>query len=233
MPRPFFSYYGSKWRLAPKYPSPKHSSIVEPFAGSAGYSLRFPYLKVELYDLDPTVCGVWDYLIKAKKTEILKLPDIKPSESTEFLKIPQEARDLIGFWLNKGSAYPKNKPSKWMISSTRKRETRYWGQYIRERIANQLEHIRHWSIEQKSFLDIELNKNTTWFIDPPYTEKGHCYRCGSSEIDYLKLAQWCKSRNGQVIVCEQARATWLPFQPLALARTAKKGRFSKEVVWCN
>ena len=34
--KPFFTYYGGKYRAAPKYPEPVHGSIVEPFAGSAG-----------------------------------------------------------------------------------------------------------------------------------------------------------------------------------------------------
>jgi site-specific DNA-adenine methylase len=39
--RPFFPYYGSKWRAARAYPPPLHRQIVEPFAGSAGYALRY------------------------------------------------------------------------------------------------------------------------------------------------------------------------------------------------
>ena len=40
--RPFFGFYGGKWRDAPKhYPFPEHDTIVEPFAGSAGYSVRY------------------------------------------------------------------------------------------------------------------------------------------------------------------------------------------------
>jgi hypothetical protein len=38
--RPFFSFFGSKWRVAPHYPAPERDLIIEPFAGSAGYSLR-------------------------------------------------------------------------------------------------------------------------------------------------------------------------------------------------
>ena len=34
----FFSFFGSKVALAKNYPQPKYDAIVEPFAGSAGYS---------------------------------------------------------------------------------------------------------------------------------------------------------------------------------------------------
>jgi hypothetical protein len=37
--RPLFGLYGAKWRLAGRLPSPEHDDVVEPFAGSAGYSL--------------------------------------------------------------------------------------------------------------------------------------------------------------------------------------------------
>jgi hypothetical protein len=33
--RPFWRYYGGKWRAAPRYPRPTHDTIIEPFAGAA------------------------------------------------------------------------------------------------------------------------------------------------------------------------------------------------------
>ena len=41
MIRPFWKFYGGKWRAAPRYPRPLYSTIVEPFAGAAGYSTRY------------------------------------------------------------------------------------------------------------------------------------------------------------------------------------------------
>ncbi len=58
--RPFFGYYGGKWRDAIKhYPEPQHDTIVEPFAGSAGYSLRYANRKVILCEIDPVLASVW------------------------------------------------------------------------------------------------------------------------------------------------------------------------------
>ena len=34
--KPFFTFYGSKWRVAPIYDSPMCEAIVEPFSGAAG-----------------------------------------------------------------------------------------------------------------------------------------------------------------------------------------------------
>lgn len=38
--KPFFTFYGGKWRAAPHYAPPEFATIVEPFAGAAGYSVR-------------------------------------------------------------------------------------------------------------------------------------------------------------------------------------------------
>ena len=49
----FFSYFGGKWRAAPHYPAPTEPHIIEPFAGAAGYAMRYPERKVTLIDADP------------------------------------------------------------------------------------------------------------------------------------------------------------------------------------
>jgi site-specific DNA-adenine methylase len=119
MLRPFFSYYGSKWRDSPRlYPKPLYKTIIEPFAGSAGYSLRYPEHDVLLVDADPVIAGVWKYLIAADESEILGLPDVKEGQRVSDLDIPEQAKWLIGFWLNHGSAAPAQQPSAWMRKGT-------------------------------------------------------------------------------------------------------------------
>ena len=34
------------------------------------------------------------------------------------------------------------------------------------------------------------------------------------KIDFEKLAAWCKEREGQIIVCENTKADWLPFKAM-------------------
>ncbi len=36
-----FSYYGSKSKIIKYYSTPKHDTIIEPFAGSAQYSFHY------------------------------------------------------------------------------------------------------------------------------------------------------------------------------------------------
>jgi site-specific DNA-adenine methylase len=107
----------------------------------------------------------------------------------------------------------------------------FWGKAIRKRIALQLKHIRHWKIEQKSYEEVE-NREATWFIDPPYYKSGNYYRY--NQVDYEYLAQWCQGRKGQVIVCEQAGADWLPFMSFRTIKTTegKHGKAKgRELVW--
>lgn len=234
--RPFFSYYGGKYRAAPKYPKPEHSTIVEPFAGSAGYAMRYPDRDVWLYDVNEKVIGTWQYLIKVSPEEILSLPDLDSDQTVHDLPLHQEARWLIGWWLNKGMTAPCNRPSQWMRNPLPGRAETYWGPGARQRIARQLDRIRHWNAEVASYAEIP-DRSATWFIDPPYVgAPGRRYTFGNKTIDYADLADWCRSRSGQVMVCENDGADWLPFRHFMAAKaTAGKGRtgVSVEVIWTN
>lgn len=226
--RPFFSFYGGKWRDTPRnYPAPDHDTIIEPFAGSAGYSVRHHAKNVILCDLDPVIAGVWEYLISVTPDEILSLPDLDDDQSVDDLVVPQEARWLIGFWLNSGSAVPTKRPSAWMRAG--KHDTSFWGDAIRNRIASQVEGIRHWQIIHGSYQTLE-NQQATWFIDPPYQEAGKHYKFSSKGIDYDHLGLWCSGRSGQVIVCEAGGADWLDFDDLGEIKTTRTGVRKREAV---
>lgn len=231
--RPFFSYYGGKWRATPYYPKPEFRKIIEPFAGSAGYSVRYPDRKVFLADINPIVVEVWRYLITVKESEIRKLP--VTITDTDTLNICQEAKWLIGFWLNRGSVAPRARPSTWMKSGVRPNSD--WGEAIRERIASQVQFIRHWKVARRSYQNISPDKKATWFVDPPYeSAPGRVYTF--DRIDYDHLATWCRQLSGQVIVCERTGANWLPFRELGSfkslnTRTTSVDRYSKESIWTN
>lgn len=229
--RPFFSYYGGKWRDTPRnYPPPKYDTIIEPFAGSAGYALRYPNKKVVLCELDPIVYGVWDYLTSVSEKEIRAIPDVPLDGSVDDLKVCQEAKWLVGFWLNRGTTSPRRTPSKWMRD--RVRIGSFWGERVRETIASQLKYIDHWDVYPVSYDKCPVWRKSTWFIDPPYYSAGQHYRFGSDQIDYHHLSEWCQKRRGQVIVCENKGATWLTgFTPVGDVKTTRRGHRSNEVVW--
>ena len=228
--RPFFGYYGGKWRDALKnYPQPRFNTIVEPFAGSAGYALRYPHLKVILCELDPILFGVWKYLIRVKPREILAIPDLALDGSVDDLHICEEAKWLVGFWLNRGVSRPRKRPSRWMRDKIRPGS--FWGDRVRHTIASQVKAIRHWRVYYRSYENCPTTTAATWFIDPPYQKAGRHYAHGAEAVNYGHLADWCRSRKGQVIVCENHGAKWLPFKTVGAMKTTRARRLSKEVSW--
>ena len=219
---PFFSYFGSKFRLAKLYSPPKYNTIIEPFAGSAGYSLLYPDSNVYLYETYEPVAAVWDYLIHVSEKELLSLP-LGPFDKyhpVDDEKIPEAAKILLGFWLTESQTYASRYPQS-------KSRGGNWTERKRKLLAEQVQYIRHWKIKNKSFDEID-NKQATWFVDPPYQEAGKRYR--HNKIDFDFLGQWCKKRIGHVIVCEQYGADWMNFKPLSEVKNASN-KIYKEVVW--
>lgn len=227
---PFFTYYGGKWRIAKRYPSPIEKLIIEPFAGSAGYSVKWKHPNVHLFDVNERVIGTWQYLIKAKESDIQKLPTTVTH--VDDLRVCQEEKWLIGFWLNKGCVEPMKSPSAWMRSGIRPNSM--WGEAIKNRIKRQLHSIRGWKATLGSFNEIPVSFKATWFVDPPYEAQGGLYTYNN--IDYGKLSEWCLSLKGQTIVCESKGATWLPFKDFHIAKGLEGPRGRKrihEVIWIN
>lgn len=239
--RPFFPFYGGKWRAAKLYPPPiAGRPVIEPFAGSAGYSVYHGVPRAVLVDRDPAVVGVWRYLIGASVADIEALPDIMPGQAVGELAVCEEARWLIGFWINPGSEAPRLTPSKWMRDHlagvkfpSGPCNPMFWGERVRRRLAAQVPLIRRWKIIEGDY-SAAPDVLGTWFVDPPYdSPAGRRYR--HHEVDRRALAKWSRARRGSRIVCESAGATWLPFKPLATVRTAGTGRLRSgtlaEVVW--
>lgn len=56
-------------------------------------------------------------------------------------------------------------------------------------------------------------------------------KVNNKHLDYPSLAEWCESRKGQTIVCENTKADWLPFIPLKEMHGQKYK--TTEAVWYN
>ncbi len=221
-----FYYLGRKKRLANKYPEPSAESdtIVEPFAGSAAYSLHGERWRknVIVNDMDPDVFDVWNYLKAASMTNILDLPDMSKGESISAHTLLASAeRWLISYHINPGTSTYHN-------VCTTFGET-VWNRAKRD-IALNLHKIKHWTILNQEYHTIE-NRNATWFVDPPYHSSGLFYRTNTLAYRYDKLAEWSLEREGSLIVCEQEGASWLPFSPLCPNRCARGGKTKDEVVF--
>jgi hypothetical protein len=223
--RPLVLFYGAKWTLARKYGAPEHEHVCEPFGGFAGYSCYWEPRKVTLIERDPVIFGVWDFLKGSSPEDIMRLPTEIESLDELPSSLCQEARDLIGFWFNRGSTRPSQRRANWARPGWRYLS---WGQQIRWRIANQVARIKHWSIIHGSWENAPDIRDTHWFVDPPYLSTGDAYTY--NHIDRTQLAAWCRSRRGGYVqVCEADGATWLPFRPFAIVRTPRG--FSAEAIF--
>lgn len=217
-----FSYYGSKSKIVDLYPRPKYGKIIEPFAGSARYSLKYFDREILLVDKYPVIVDLWNYLKQASENDILSLPDVNAGDDIREMNLDPGARLLIGFCINGGSTEPKS-----IGTDNINRNFNSWNR-DKKRIAKELYKIRHWEIRLGSYEDLE-NELATWFIDPPYQVGGELYKV--SGIDYSHLAKWSRSRLGHVIVCENTAADWLPFYPMR--ELHGQARKTVEAIWSN
>lgn len=224
-----FSYYGSKSKIIGLYPAPANDSIIEPFAGSARYSLAYWERDVTLYDTSDYVVDVWHYLQNASPADVLALPDVPSKVSLRTIEdLTHAERWLIGFHLCRGKAKPRHTghgQNSWARDKVR--------------IAADLHKIRHWKIIKGDYRRAR-NRAATWFIDPPYklvnARPGNSDAYPERDIDYGHLAAFCRSRRGQVIVCEGEGADWLPFRELAVVSANTNATSTKkntELIWTN
>lgn len=198
------SYYGSKSKLVNLYPEPIHDKIIEPFAGSARYSLKYWDKDILLIDKYEPIIKMWHWLQQATEKDLDNLPILKHGESLSDFRISEGERLFLSFIVSHGVSSPRNTVTKRAAPN------------IKHKIQTTkdiLHKIKHWDIRLGDYTDIE-NQDASWFIDPPYFKGGEHYPKGSKYIDYKELANWCKSRQGQVIVCENDNANWLPFTNL-------------------
>jgi hypothetical protein len=192
--------------------------------------LRYPDRRVLLIERSEQIAEIWRYLTRVKAAEVLALPLMTPGQNVDSLAIAEEARWLIGMWVNPGSAQPKKTLVSWGTGDNCTRSWRLWGAGARARIAEQLPAIRHWLIHHGNHTDAP-DIEGTWFVDPPYQTMGRHYPHGSRGIDYAALGSWCRARRGQVIVCENTGAEWLPFEHFINAKGTRGA--SREAIWLN
>lgn len=215
--KPFINYYGSKYGVANHYPAPLYPVIVEPFAGSAGYSLHYHTKQVKLYEKYDVLVQIWNYLINASPYEIMRLPLTWPR--VDMLQLPEAVKNFLGFncSISQANLYQ-------VISNYgEKNRADIWGARKRQIVAEQVSLIKHWTCERVVQYWEAPDIEATWFIDPPYADTNTAptlaYRSmikkknrSDPKIDYAFLANWCRSRKGQVIICDTNNSDWFDFR---------------------
>ena len=160
-------YFGGKYAAAPKYAPPRHGTIVEPFAGAAGYSCYWlsknPTTKAVLVERDPRIVDAWRRILAATPNEILAWPT--PT-------IPGRSSDII--ITGTAGAGPLRAESHVITTRiiAKFHASRSRIAWLRGTIGDRIEVVEG---DYRDAPDIEAS----WFIDPPYQHQGHQYNLGA------------------------------------------------------
>lgn len=221
-----WSYYGAKTNIVDLYPPPKYGTVIEPFAGSARYALKYWDREVILIDKYAALIGIWKWLQECSEKDILSLPRPGRGDDLRNYKFDnQEQLDFMGFLVGCGAERPRFTPTE--------RKTVHRPNHVNynlQRIAKNLFKIRNWTITLGDYYDAP-DLTATWFIDPPYQFGGQAYVMSSKKIDFPALSDWSQSRQGQVIVCENTKADWMAFKPIKEQRGSQFT--TTEAMWTN
>lgn len=226
-----WQYFGTKQRIAKFYPKPLYPTIIEPFAGAAGYSLRHWKHRVILIDKNPWIIQMWRWLQTRQEKDLLGLPiyDLKAGQRLDSLAWPDKTSlTFIESVIFDGAAHATHfVPPSYQEDRRRNRLIR-----MVKRMSSDLHKIRHWELVLGEYQSL-ANMEATWFIDPPYQIGGENYKWGNGKMDYTELAGYCRSRHGQVIVCESHKASWLPFKVIPNAKMNNRFKSTQEALWSN
>ena len=236
---PLFKWFGSKWQNSRYYPSPHASKIIEPFAGGAGYSLRFAHCDVKLAETDPHISELWAWLIKdATDESVLEIPtDIPVGLDIRMIPMSKGQQLLLKNWQR-----TNNVGDCWTISPWGNMPGQ-WTENTRRRVSTDVRCVKHWELHPDGFELLESplrdDSEITWFIDPVYMFN-YKYRM-KTEFDYERLSNAVCKLKGQAIVCEavcpktNAVPSYLPFtffrNSVTSRRTEGANTHSKELMY--
>lgn len=230
-----FYYYGGKARIAGRYPAPEYPTVIEPFAGAAGYSMHHlrkgNIERAILIEKDPRVVELWQRLLSMTPEEVLAIP------------IPDVGSETSDFF------YMTTATSNGVAVSRRMTVTKRMPELVemmRRRVAGLLPFVQgRVEVIHGDYRQVDAEE-ATWFIDPPYQPHidkatsantrcaqglGYAKGCDASCLDFTSLARWCRNRPGQVLVVEQEGADWLPFVRVLAGGYDSQGRRKPEVLW--
>jgi hypothetical protein len=133
-----FSYYGSKSKIVNYYPEPKFKKIIEPFAGSAKYSLKYWENDILLIDKYERIYKLWKYLQSCSEKDILKLPDFNRGKYFNTDGLIEEEITLLGFIAGQGASIPQMKAGTFKGMNPER---------TKKQIFSNLYKIKHWEIK--------------------------------------------------------------------------------------
>lgn len=217
---PLFKWFGSKWLASKLYPAPEHDTIFEPFAGSAGYSLRHHEKKVVLWEDNEQLHALWTWLIapSTRSSQVLEIPlNVREGTDIRELGLNKFQALLLKHWQrtnNVGDCWTispwGNKPGQWTANT-------------RARVAEELHAVKHWKVKRFWY-----DRPGTYFLDPPYLYNYQYRFKGGFDYDGMLLNVKLIPKRSQIIVCEAACQKigrvpkYLPFKPFASRITSRR-----------
>jgi site-specific DNA-adenine methylase len=229
---PLFKWFGSKWLSSKKYPCPEeYDNLFEPFAGSASFALRFWNKKVTIFENNKLLASLWNWLIdEADSKLIMDIPTgLPPYFNIQSLDLSYGQQLLLKHWQrtnNYGNCWTTSPwghmPGQWTSST-------------RERVAREVEFVKHWKFEQPTYKEAGF-----YFIDPPYM---YNYKYGSDDFNYVKLVEQISSipSKSAILACEAicpktgTVPDYLPFEffgnRITSRRKKENNHHSKELVY--
>lgn len=232
---PMLKWFGSKWSATKRgnYPDPLPGlPIFEPYAGGAGYSLNHCDHPVVIWEDDPHLSELWQWLITEATSELVMAIPVGVPEGTPIqdLRLSKGQALLLKHWQRTNNVGNCWTVSKWGHLPGQ------WNVHTQERVAREVECIKHWK-----FLPIDYTRRGTYYFDPPY-QYNYRYRFKEA-FDYLQMVSNISliSKGSRVIVCEAicpktgAIPTYLPFsashQQVTSRRKQSQNHHSKELIW--
>ncbi len=216
---PLFKWFGSKWLSSRLYPAPEHDTIFEPYAGSAGYSLRHHEKKVVLWEENTQVRELWTWLITCATDALVREIPLDLPEGTDIrtLGLTEGQQLLLKHWQrtnNVGDCWTVspwgNKPGQWTANT-------------RARVAEELYAVKHWKVRH-----VRPNRPGTYFLDPPYIYNYRYRFKDGFDHDALVAKIGMIPAGSQIIVCEAACQKtgrvpeYLPFKPFGSRITSRR-----------
>ena len=228
-----FSYYGGKSKIVNCYPPAKYLPIIEPFAGAAAYAWRHADCDVWINDIDPRTYSIWRFLISPDALDwIEQYIPVSIEKGTRISDLLPAGAPIGLLALMQAEANRGTQGAKGVHNQVTSIGAACWCRFL-PKMREVIPRIAHWRVTNHSYSALP-NEKATWFIDPPYSNKaGTRYR--QMSVNYELLAGWCRTRLGQVIVCENLGASWLPFEPIKHRQISIKSRYqhanTQEVMW--
>ena len=234
-----FYYYGAKKALAAYYPNPRGNRIIEPFGGSAAYSvyhmIRDNSISAVVIEKDIRVVELWNRLLSIgiNGVKSVQCPPIGEKTTDYFVMV-----SATGNAVNKCKSMTVTKRMPRIFEIMKKQVC-----IALPIISDRIKVINGNYTESLSMIE----SNDTVFVDAPYAPnargstgsvygggKGYAKGCDSDSLNYFELANYVLecARKAHVIVCDYSDADWLSFQVLKKTTDSQKKGY-QEGIWSN